>query len=205
MKTLIAAALCASALTAVSPAASAQPYGPGPGQAQQPGHGFREQLDALDARVQAGIRNGDIDRGEADRANRELGSIRGEMERMRAEGGGQLSDMDRGRLHERLDALSRSIHWMREQGPGAGPGAGPGPGPGPGYPPPRPGAGPGPGVYGDWSLARREGWLQAAINHGRADGSLSRRETYRIQQGPERYQGHADADDPPQPRPAAPR
>jgi hypothetical protein len=167
MKTLIAAALCATALATVAPAL-AQPYQrPAPG-GVEPGHAFREQLDALDARVQQGVRAGQIDRGEADRATRELASIRGDMARMRDAGGGQLSDMDRGRLQERLDRLSQSIHWMREHGPGAGPG-------GP------PAVVPVPGPGGDWSLERREDWLQQRIGQGRADGSLSRREAYRAQ------------------------
>jgi len=170
MKTLIAVALCATALSSAAPVL-AQPYPqrPAPG-GVQPGHGFREQLDALDARVRDGIRTGEIDRGEADRATRELGSIRAEMERLRAANGGPLSDMDRGRLQERLDNLSRSIHWMREHGPVAGPGG-----------PPPPVASP--PIYGggDWSLERREEWLQQRINQGRADGSLTRREARRAQ------------------------
>jgi len=104
--------------------------------------------------------SGQMDRGESDRASRELGSIRGEMERLRTQGGGRLSEMDRGRLQERIDSLSRSIHWMRGHGPITG----------------------GPGV-GDWSLERRESWLQERIDRGRADGSLSRREAYRAQAG----------------------
>jgi len=163
MRSLIAAALCATALTCAAPAL-AQPYSrPAPG-GVQPGHGFREQLDALDARIQQGIRAGQLDRAEADRANRELASIRGEMERMRAASGGPLSDMDRGLLQERLDRLSQSIHWMRQNGPPAGPAVGPGPGPG-----------------GDWSLERREDWLQERITQGRNDGSLDRHEAYRVQ------------------------
>lgn len=172
MKFLIATALCATALTSAVPV-MAQPYGqrPAPG-GVQPGHGFREQLDTLEARVQDGIRAGQIDRGEFDRATRELASIRAEMERMRAATGGQLSDMDRGRLQERLDALARSIHWMRENG---------GPGVRPNLPPPVMSSQPArpPGV--EWSLERREDWLQQRISQGRADGSLNRREAYRAQ------------------------
>jgi len=162
MKSLIALALGASALTSALPVA-AQVYPPRvvPGAAAvQPGHDLREQVDALDRRVQEGIRSGQMDREESDRASRELGSIRGEMERLRAQGGGRLSEIDRGRLQERIDGLSRSIRWMRGHG-----------------------AGPGGPVVGDWSLERREGWLQERIDRGRADGSLSRREAYRAQTG----------------------
>ena len=111
MKSLFVAALAAAALTSAAPA-MAQQFAPAGGPVQ-PGHGFREQLGALESRVQDGIRAGQIDPAEASRANNELASIRGEMETLRARSGGELSDMDRGRLQQRLDGLSRSIHWMR--------------------------------------------------------------------------------------------
>lgn len=179
MKTLIALALCASAVSVAAPTL-AQPYGPPPGSrgVVEPGHGLREQLDTLEGRVQEGIRAGQIDRGEADRANRELASIRGEMARLREANGRDLSDMDRGRLQERLDALSRSIHWMRQNGPGPAP-MPPPPGRVVTMPPPQPGQ----IVAGDWSLERREAWLQERITNARADGSLSRRDAYRAQMG----------------------
>jgi len=182
MKSLIALALCASAVSVAAPAL-AQSYGPPPGShaVVEPGHGLREQLDTLEGRVQEGIRAGQIDRGEADRANRELGSIRAEMARLREANGRDLSDLDRGRLQERLDALSRSIHWMRQSGPVVGPAP---PARVVTMPPPAYGQ-PGPGqiVAGDWSLERREAWLQERITNGRADGSLSRRDAYRAQMG----------------------
>jgi len=158
MKSLIALALGATALSFASPAASQPPRVIPGASAVQPGHDLREQLDTLDRRVADGVRTGDINRGEFDRASRELGSIRTEMERLRGQGGGRLSEMDRGRLQERIDALSRSIHWMRGHGPVAGGG-------------------------GDWSLERRESWLQERIDRGRSDGSLSRREASRAQMG----------------------
>lgn len=167
MKPLLAVALCATTIALGAPAV-AQPYERGPAAAVQPGHALREQLDALDRRIQEGIRAGQIDRGEADRATREVVSIREEQDRMRARNGGELSEIDRGRLQERLDSLGRSIHWMREHGPVGGP-------PGVGAPPPIP-----PGV-GDWPLERREAWLQQRISDARADRSLSRREAYQAQ------------------------
>jgi hypothetical protein len=176
MKLFLAGALCASAICGAVPAL-AQPYGPPPAGQVQPGHALREQLQALEQRIQDGIRVGQIDRGEADRALREVGSIRHEEDELRARGGGQLSDLDRGRLQERLDNLGRSIHWMREHGPVAGLGG-----------PPPVVAGPPayqPAPYqqgvGDWPLERREAWLQERINRGRADGTLNRREGYRAQ------------------------
>lgn len=176
MRTLLAVALCATALSSAAPV-MAQAYDRPPPTDRatgsvQPGHDFREQVDALNARVQEGIRTGRIDRGEADRANREIVSIRSEMERMRADGGGRLSDMDRGRLQERLDGLSRSIHWMAEHGSVAGPNM-----------PPSVASPPMHGGGNDWSLERREDWLQQRINQGRADGTLNHRAAYRAQAG----------------------
>jgi hypothetical protein len=183
IKTIAALALCATALSSAAPALAQGYAPPRDGEmrgAAQPGHGLREQLDQLDARIRQGIQSGDIDRGEADRANRELGSIREEMMRLRAQGG-ELSDMDRGRLQERLDSLSRSIHCMREHGPVAGQ---------PNVPPPRyddhqpmnPGMSPGMNQgMGAWTLERREAWMQERIDHARADGTLTRRDAYRAQ------------------------
>ena len=182
MKSLIAMALCATALTSAAPAL-AQVYerpGGGAGGPVQPGHGFRDQLDALDGRIQEGVRSGQLDRAEADRASRELGSIRGEMERMRTQNGGELTDIQRGRLQERLDNLSRSIHWMREHGAVEG---GAVPAPRTVVPLPERGPAPGYGQQAQWSLDQREDWLQQRIDAGRADGSLTRREASRIQKG----------------------
>ena len=168
MKFMLAGVLCATAICGAAPAL-AQPYGR-PAAVVQPGHALREQLDTLERRLQDGIRAGQIDRGEADRAMREVNSIRAEQDRLRAANGGQLSEIDRGRLQERLDSLGRSIHWMREHGPVAG-----APMPAP------PVVGAPPIVAGEWSLERREDWLQQRIARARADGSLGRREGYRAQ------------------------
>jgi hypothetical protein len=169
MKSLLAIALCATALCGAAPTL-AQPYAPPAAGAVRPGHDLREQLDTLQHRIDDGIRAGQIDRGEADRAMRELTSIREEQDRMRARTGGELSEMDRGRLQERLDGLSRSIHGMREHGPG--PGAPPAAAPPVVAPPP---------IAGDWTLERRESWIQERIDRGRGDGTLSRHEAFRAQ------------------------
>jgi hypothetical protein len=131
-------------------------------------------LDALESRIRDGVRDRQLDRGEFDRATRELNSIRSQEQTLRARGGG-LSDVDRGMLQQRIDQLTRSIHWMREHGPM--------PGPMPGMtPPPPPVVGPPPPMApGAWSLDRREDWIQQRINQGRMDGSLDRREAARAQ------------------------
>ena len=169
MKSLFVVALAATALTSALPAI-AQQYAPPAGGQVQPGHGFREQLETLEGRVQDGIRVGQIDPAEAGRANRELTSIRGEMESLRARNGGELSDMDRGRLQQRLDGLSRSIHWMRENGPAAGPGGPPTAGM-----PQRQMAG------GEWTLERRETWMQERLDRAGSDGSLTHHDIKRAQ------------------------
>lgn len=46
--------------------------------------------------------------------------------------------------------------------------------------PPHPGYGPGPAS--GWDLDRRIDWMQQRINRGRDDGSLDRREAWRVQQ-----------------------
>ncbi|HLZ75810.1 hypothetical protein [Phenylobacterium sp.] len=170
MKSLFVVALAASALTSAAPA-MAQQFQPSAGGPVQPGHGFREQLEMLEGRVREGIRAGQIDPGEAARANRELASIRGEMENLRSRSGGELSDMDRGRLQQRLDGLSRSIHWMRQNGPVAGPGG----------PPPVVAMPQGQMAGGEWSLERREAWMQERLDRARSDGSLTRHDIKRAQ------------------------
>jgi hypothetical protein len=177
MKPILVALLCASAIGAAVPA-MAQPYyppPPGPPGAAVAGHDFREQLDTLERRIQDGERAHQIDRGEFDRATRELGNIRDSERNMRERSGGRLNEYDRGALQTRIDQLARSIHWMRENGPGLPPPDR--------MPPPPPMGGPmspPPPVVG-WSLVQRETWLQQRIDRGRADGSLDRRETFRAQ------------------------
>ncbi len=171
MKVTIAALLCASALGVAAPVL-AQPYGPPPGAPVGPamaGHDIRGQLETLERRIQDGDRDRTLDRGEFDRAMRELNSIRDQDRDMRYRNHGDLNDYDRGVLQQRIDNLSRSIHWMRTNG---GPGLPP-----PGAMPPPPPSGP-----GQWSLDQREDWIQQRIERGRADGSLSRREAFRAQQ-----------------------
>ncbi len=176
MKPILAVLLCASAISAAAPvmAQSYNPPPPGPPGPVVPGHDFREQLDTLERRIQDADRMHQLDRGEFDRATRELGNIRDAERNMRTRSGGRLNEYDRGALQTRIDQLSRSIHWMRENGPGLPPDRMP-------PPPPVGGPMPPPPPVGGWSLAQRETWLQQRIERGRADGSLDRREAFRAQ------------------------
>ena len=173
MKPIFAALLSASALCLAGAPALAQTFGPPPG-AAMPGHDFRGQIDGLQHRIDDGVRVGQLDRGEYDRASRTLNDIRGAEMRMRMDHAGRLSDGDRAVLQQRIDQLSRSIHWMREHGPMQPPAM---------QPPPPPPQGPPPPAPGDWSLDQRENWIQQSIDRGRADGSLTRREALRAQRG----------------------
>ncbi len=164
MKPLLTALLCAGALSAVTAPAMAQSYDPPVGPAMA-GHDLRGQLETLEHRIQDGDRAHQLDRGEFDRATRELNNIRDTERDMRSLHNGDLNDYDRGVLQQRIDQLARSIHWMRENGPG--------------LPPPPVVAPPPPPAPGGWSLDQREDWIQQRIEHARADGSLSRREAYR--------------------------
>ena len=184
MKPLFAALFATGVLVAGAPALAQPqgfPPGPPPGPAF-PGQDIRQQVDDLQRRIDDGVRQGQIDPGEHDRAQSELNGIRDEDRRMHMRSGGPLNDMDRGVLQQRIDHLSRSIHWMRDHGPQMAPPAPgermpPPPLPG-GYQPPPPPPGPGPG---GWSIDQREDWLQHRIDQGRADGSLSPREARRVQ------------------------
>ncbi len=188
---LTAGALSTGALCAAGAPALAQPFGPPPGPAV-PGHDLREQIDGLQHRIDDGVRAGQLDHAEFDRASRTLNDIRGDEMRMRMNHDGRLSDMDRAVLQHRIDELSRSIHWMREHGPMVpAPGA-------PVPPPPRPMPMPGAPLGGAWSLDQREDWIQHSIDRGRDDGSLNRREAFRAQRALDdirRMQAHLVARD----------
>jgi len=168
MRNVLFCAAAAAALGICPLASAAQPDRDGARSvAVAPGHGLRQQLEDLEGRIHRGIEQGQIDRGEADRAFGELNSIRREEDALRARGGGRLQDDDRLRLQDRLDHLSRSIHWMRENG-------GPGSGPNAGDLPPM-----GSGGHGPWSIDQRLDWLSDRIARGQRDGSLTYREAGR--------------------------
>jgi hypothetical protein len=121
MKLIIAAALAATAVVGLAAPASAQPYGPPPGDHPHMDHGpmvpggwdINRRIDWMQQRINQGRMDGSLDRHEARRVERELGSIRGEAERARMSHGGRLNDFDRQRLQDRLDHLNDQIHWLR--------------------------------------------------------------------------------------------
>ncbi len=186
MKTLFAAVASATlVLPAMHAAAQGYPgqYGTGPSGSQQgysasgvqPGHDFRQQLDDLQHRVQDGVTRQQIDQPEADRAFHELASIRQQDSDLHAQNGGGLSDQDRAALQACLDHLSRSIHWMREEGSmvnQAQPYRAPAP---TGYAPP-PSSQP---QSGRWSIEQRIQWLSDRVARGRGDGSLTSHEAHK--------------------------
>ena len=122
-----------------------------------PSGDFRSQLQTLQDRLDAGIRERTIDRGEFDRATRELTRIRDDMRQRWSDG--RMDEGDRMQIQRRIDELGRSIHWMRETGR-------------PPLPGPRPGS---------FSLEQREDWLQQRIERGRADATLDRRTAWRAE------------------------
>jgi len=122
MKLIIAAALAASALTAGSVPAMAQPYGPPPpppgyGPPPQPGAmDIDQRIDWMQRRIDHGQMDGALDPREAKRCQDELNSIRSEEKRDRFRHWGKLRDGDRQHIEARLDQLAATIHWMRDDG-----------------------------------------------------------------------------------------
>ncbi len=168
---LLTAAVAVTACAGLTGVASAQSYARGlaPG-GVQPGTDFGRQLDALESRLRAGIGGGSVDRGEANRALGALASIRRDLDAARRDG---LPTPERVRLQERLDHLSRSIHWMRETPTGGPYGRG------------------APASHAAWNAGRfwngappgpyeRIGWLRQRIQHAVDNRALDRRDAARV-------------------------
>ena len=162
MKPILAALLCASALGAAGAPVLAQPAR-AVTPATVPGRDFREQLQTLQDRLDAGVRDRTIDRIEFDRATRELTRIRDDIRTRWSDG--RMDERDRMELQRRIDDLARSIHWARvsdrmDRDHGDRDHLGPPPGP------------------SGFSLEQRENWLQQRIERGRTDGTLDRRRAW---------------------------
>lgn len=110
MKTIVIALAAATALTAG--AASAQPYY---GQRHDQGRwtSINERQARLDARIDRGIQNGQLNRREAIRLRREFRQIAYLEKRYRSNG---LSGWERADLDRRFDALSAQIRHERRDG-----------------------------------------------------------------------------------------
>ena len=136
MKLIIAAALAATALSAVTAPAMAQGYGPPP---PAPGYGppppqqngppppptqfgpppqmamdIDQRINWMQDRINHGRMDGALNPPEADRCQAELNSIRSEEKRDRFNHWGKLRGGDRAHLQMRLDRLSATIHWMHD-------------------------------------------------------------------------------------------
>jgi hypothetical protein len=115
VKTLLKfGAVFALAITAVSPL-QAQGYNRDAFWRGAP-EGPRERIDWLQQRIDRGIRDGSLDRGEAARSQRELNGIRRTVYDLRARDGGRLSPTDRDMVQSRLDDLSQRIRWRKHNG-----------------------------------------------------------------------------------------
>jgi hypothetical protein len=122
MKTLAIALAAATVLTAG--AAAAQPYGwthtPDAARTYDNGRGYGHQWMSisdrqarLDARIERGIRSGDLTRREAWRLRREFNNLASLEARYRS---GGLNGWERADLDRRFDALSAQIRFERSDG-----------------------------------------------------------------------------------------
>ena len=142
MKRILITALAAASLTALAAPAFAQPgpgYGGRPGYERGPGYdrsgpGFDRGRDyyggninqreaQIEARIDMGVRRGDLTRSEAVRLRSELRGIERLERRYRYTGGG-IAAWERQDLERRLDRLSRQVFRARRDEDRRGPGYG---------------------------------------------------------------------------------
>lgn len=74
-----------------------------------------QRIQFMQDRINRGVADGSLSRGEAARANRELNGVRQWIRRMHWRGE-QLTPDQRARVQARLDEISRQIRWMRHNG-----------------------------------------------------------------------------------------
>lgn len=74
-----------------------------------------ERIQFLQDRVNRGVADGSLSRGEAFRVNRELNGVRYWIRRMHWQSGA-LTPGQRARVQARLDQIGRQIRWMRHHG-----------------------------------------------------------------------------------------
>jgi len=73
--------------------------------------GVSERIEWLEHRINRAIDRRTIGRREAEHAIGDLRSIRAEVATMRMRDGGTLNAVDRAYIQDRLDRLSRGLHW----------------------------------------------------------------------------------------------
>ena len=173
MNRLLLSAAAVGVLTLAAPVL-AQDYPATPSPAVAPGQDIHGQLDALRARVKAGFDSGELSQDYTKDIYRKLDRLQA-IEHSDRLASGSLSEHDRTTLQERLDRLSRSIHWKRVEG-SSGPAAMAMTPPPEGAPPPPPAPAP-----VAWTLSAREDWLQMRIDHGVDTHRLSGNEVARGQ------------------------
>ena len=108
-RALITGLLCASAMLGVSIPLAAQPYGYGGAYSSSDRNGdfwrgapdgLQQRMDWLQQRINRGLADGSLDRADARRAQWQLDTLR----------------RDASALQQRLDSLSRTIRWARQDG-----------------------------------------------------------------------------------------
>ena len=114
MKRLFVSAALAGAMLATAPVA-AQPWNPNAFWRGAPAPTW-ERIQFLQQRIERGIADGSLNRGEGMRAQARLNNIRREAWQMRRRDGGQLSARDNAWLQSQLDGLSRQLRWARHNG-----------------------------------------------------------------------------------------
>ena len=75
--------------------------------------GYHARLDRAEDRIAHGVQDGSLTDTEAHRVHEELVNIRTQEAELAKRDGVSLSDTDLQFLNDRLDQLSRSIHWLR--------------------------------------------------------------------------------------------
>jgi hypothetical protein len=73
-----------------------------------------DRIGFLQRRIDRGITDGSLDRREARRSQARLNQVRRDADRMRRRHHGRFSDADYDYIQNRLDDLSRQLHWRRQ-------------------------------------------------------------------------------------------
>lgn len=154
MKLFLAAAAAISVGATFPSTALAQAELSGPSGGPTAPGGVREQLDQLSARVDRGLREGQLSQKAADEARRRINDIAAQASTDRERDGGKLTEADRFDITAQINRLGSEIHWQRTEATA---------------------------TPADWSLERREQWMESRIQRAMSDGRLSGAENERAQ------------------------